>query len=167
MQIPSRLKNVSMEEIPNISSDIIEKLKELNIDSVCQLAVQSPIELAIEFEDALSNAESAATLIANARKLLKENSILTNEFTTADEVLQRRDKMPRYATGSDSFDSFLNGGFESQAITEIAGEFGTGKSQICHTLCVAANRLIENGQPKGSESTSTAGNIIRKYLQSR
>jgi transcription initiation factor TFIIB len=27
---------------------------------------------------------------------------------------------------------------ESQAITELAGEFGSGKSQICHTLCVTA-----------------------------
>ena len=25
------------------------------------------------------------------------------------------------------------------AITELAGEFGSGKSQICHTLCVTAN----------------------------
>jgi DNA repair protein RadA len=26
----------------------------------------------------------------------------------------------------------------------LAGEFGSGKSQICHTLCVAANKLIKN-----------------------
>ncbi|MGA9150698.1 MAG: hypothetical protein WBZ36_08975 [Candidatus Nitrosopolaris sp.] len=28
---------------------------------------------------------------------------------------------------------FLKGGIETQAITEIAGEFGSGKSQICYT----------------------------------
>jgi DNA repair protein RadA len=33
----------------------------------------------------------------------------------------------------------LKGGLETQAITEIAGEFGSGKSQICYTLCVTAN----------------------------
>jgi DNA repair protein RadA len=32
----------------------------------------------------------------------------------------------------------LKGGIESQAITELTGEFGSGKSQICHTLCVTA-----------------------------
>lgn len=32
----------------------------------------------------------------------------------------------------------MKGGVESQAITELAGEFGSGKSQICHTLCVTA-----------------------------
>src|SRR5437588_9998972 len=28
-------------------------------------------------------------------------------------------------------------------MTEIAGEFGTGKSQICYTLCVTANMPID------------------------
>jgi hypothetical protein len=32
--MPSRLKKVTLEEIPNITSDIIEKLRELNIKSV-------------------------------------------------------------------------------------------------------------------------------------
>jgi hypothetical protein len=31
-----------MEDIPSITSDIIERLKKLNIDSVYQLAVRSP-----------------------------------------------------------------------------------------------------------------------------
>ncbi len=42
------------------------------------------------------------------------------------------------------YDSFLNGGIETQSITEIAGEFGSGKSQICHTLCAAAIALLED-----------------------
>jgi DNA repair protein RadA len=150
----SRLKDVAMETIPNITSDMIEKLKKLNINSVYQLAVQNPVELATEYEDTSVNVESASTLIATARKTLIENGVLTNEFSTADEVLEKRNKMSRYATGSENFDGLLNGGFETQAITELAGEFGSGKSQICHTLCVAASKLIENN-PDGD-----AGNII-------
>jgi DNA repair protein RadA len=144
MHKPSRLKEVTMECIPNITSDMIEKLKRLNISSVYQLAVQSPMELALEYEDTSLNIDSASTLIANARKILTEHGVLANEFFTADEFLDKRNRMSRYATGSDSFDNLLNGGFESQAITELAGEFGSGKSQICHTLCVAATKLIEN-----------------------
>jgi DNA repair protein RadA len=146
-----------LEEIPNIASDAIEKLKKLNINSVYQLAVQSPFELAREYEDASFSVESASKLIANARKILTEYKVLANEFSTADEVLDKRNKMSRHTTGSESFDDFLNGGFESQAITELAGEFGSGKSQICHTLCVAANQLIENSR---DDKHSTTGNII-------
>jgi DNA repair protein RadA len=140
-----------MNEIPDITSDMIVKLKKLNIDSVYQLAVQNPIELASEFEDISLDIESASKLIANARKILIENDVLANEFSTADEALEKRNKLSRYVIGSENFDKFLNGGFETQAITELVGEFGSGKSQLCHTLCVAANQLIENSQ---------AGNII-------
>jgi DNA repair protein RadA len=155
----SRLKEVTMEEIPDITSDIIEKLKKLNITSVYQLAVQSPVELASEYEDTSLNVGSASTLIANARKILIEHNVLASEFSTADEVLEKRNKLSRYVIGSEGFDRFLNGGFESQAITELAGEFGSGKSQICHTLCVAANQLIENSRNDDDKHSAT-GNII-------
>jgi hypothetical protein len=122
MHRPSRLKQVTMEDIPNITSDIIEKIKTLHITSVYQLAVQSPVELASEYEDTSLSIESASTLIANARKILIENNALTNEFSTADQFLEKRNKMSRYATGSESFDRFLSGGFETQAITELACE---------------------------------------------
>ena len=69
-----------MEKIPDITSDLIEMLRKLNINSIYQLAVQNPIELALECEDKSLNIESASRLIANARKILIENQVLTNEF---------------------------------------------------------------------------------------
>ena len=59
-------------------------------------------------------------------------------------MLKKRNKISRYSTGSSNFDTFLDGGFETQSITEIAGEFGSGKTAICHTLCAAAIALLEN-----------------------
>ncbi|HKX80893.1 MAG TPA: DNA repair and recombination protein RadA, partial [Nitrososphaera sp.] len=49
-------------------------------------------------------------------------------------------------------DELLLGGIETQAITEFYGEFGSGKSQICHTLCVTAQQPPEEG--------GLGGNII-------
>lgn len=34
------------------------------------------------------------------------------------------------------FSKLLAGGIESMAITEVFGEFRTGKTQLSHTLCV-------------------------------
>jgi DNA repair protein RadA len=144
MHMLSRLREVHMEEIPSITSDMIDKLKKLNINSVYQLAVQNPAELALEFPDTSLSVESASILIANARKILIDNKVLSQEFLTADDLLEKRSKLSRYATGSENFDNLLNGGFETQAITELVGEFAAGKSQICHTLCVAASKLIKN-----------------------
>ncbi len=59
---------------------------------------------------------------------------------------ERRKNLLKCTTGSTKLDLFLKGGIETQAMTEIAGEFGSGKSQICYTLCVTANMpLDKNG----------------------
>jgi len=142
----SRLREVIMEDIPDITSDTVDRLRKLNINSVYQLAVQTPCELALEINDGLFGIGEASNLIGNARKILTERQILSKEFSTADDLLEKRNKISRYTTGSEKFDIFLNGGFETQAITEIAGEFGSGKSQICHALCVATNNLVENNK---------------------
>jgi DNA repair protein RadA len=119
----SLFKELTVEEIPDITSDMLDKLRKLNIKSVYQLAVQIPSELAFEPNDISVDVESAAKLIGNARKILTESEILSKEFLTADDMLEKRTNVSRYSTGSSNFDTFLNGGIESQSITEIAGEF--------------------------------------------
>jgi DNA repair protein RadA len=158
--ISSRHKEVMMEEIDDITSDMLDKLRKLNINSVHQLAVQIPSELAFEINDAFIDIESAAKLIGNAHKILTENEIIAKEFSTADDMLETRNKISRYSTGSSNFDTFLNGGFETQLVTEIAGEFGSGKSQMCQTLCAAAIALMENNRLDKQESQIPPHSII-------
>src|SRR3712207_5173013 len=88
---------------------------------------------------------SDLTFIMAAQKLLRESGILDNEFTTADVELEKRKSLLRCSTGAKSLDELLLGGIETQAITEFYGEFGSGKSQICHTLCVTAQLPVEQG----------------------
>lgn len=160
----SHSKETTLDEIPDITSDIREKLKELlHIDSVSQLAVQIPIELALKLGDDEVDVKAANRLITNARKILAQDESL---FSTADQILEKRNKISRYTTGSEKFDDFLSGGFESQSITELAGEFGSGKSQICHTLCIAANKLLEKSKfasdtnNSNKNESAAAGSVI-------
>lgn len=57
-------------------------------------------------------------------------------FTTATEYHNRRSDVVKITTGSSQLDDILGGGMETGSITELYGEFRTGKSQICHTLAV-------------------------------
>jgi hypothetical protein len=41
------------------------------------------------------------------------------------------------------------GGIETGSITELFGEFRTGKTQICHTLCVTAQLPLDQGGGEG------------------
>ena len=44
--------------------------------------------------------------------------------------------MERIFTGSKSLDSLFGGGIEVGAVTQFYGDPVTGKTQLCHTLCV-------------------------------
>jgi DNA repair protein RadA len=138
-------RNVAELEIGNIEGigpTTARKMKEAGISSVMELATAIPEELATDLG---GSKETAATFIMAAQKLLRESGILDNEFTTADIELEKRKSLLRCSTGSKSLDELLLGGIETQAITEFYGEFGSGKSQICHTLCVTAQQPVEQG----------------------
>ena len=77
------------------------------------------------------------------------SQILILGFKTSDIILDERKKLLKITTGSSELDNLLGGGFESNSITEIFGEFRTGKTQICHTLCVTAQLSKNNGGGEG------------------
>lgn len=52
-------------------------------------------------------------------------------------------------TGSKCLDTLLGSGIETGTITEIFGEFRTGKTQLCHTLCVTCQLPIKDGGGAG------------------
>ena len=57
-------------------------------------------------------------------------------FQSAKDYFEKRKEVLYVGTGSSALDTLLGGGIETGSITEIFGEFRTGKTQICHTLCV-------------------------------
>ncbi|KAG0252268.1 recombinase rad51 [Mortierella polycephala] len=80
-----------------------------------------------------------ALLLIKGISEAKADKIITEVpmgFTTATEFHQRRSGMLQITTGSGELDKLLGGGIETGAITELFGEFRTGKSQICHMLAV-------------------------------
>lgn len=68
--------------------------------------------------------------------IAEANKLVPMGFTTATEFHSKRSELIQLSTGSRELDKLLGGGFETGSITEIFGEFRTGKTQICHTLAV-------------------------------
>jgi DNA repair protein RadA len=65
-------------------------------------------------------------------------------------ILERRRHVGKLKTGSGAFDELLGGGMESQSITELYGEFGSGKTQVAHQLAVNVQLGNERGGLDGS-----------------
>lgn len=87
---------------------------------------------------------------AKADKLLQEASKLVRMgFRSASEIYQTRSNIVYVSTGSKELDNLLGGGIETGSITEIFGEFRSGKSQLCHTLAVNCQLPISLGGAEG------------------
>jgi len=86
-------------------------------------------------------------------------------FTTATEYDRSRKNILKISTGSKELDKLLAGGIESASLTEIFGEFRTGKTQICHTICVTCQLPIEkNGGEGKAMYIDTEGTFRPKRL---
>jgi DNA repair protein RadA len=83
------------------------------------------------------------------------------EYLTGVEVFERCKRRRRITTGSQNLDSLLGGGVETQAITEFFGEFGSGKTQLCHQLAVNVQLPEESGGLKKSAIYIDTENTFR------
>src|SRR3989442_8026456 len=152
---PLPILDLKIQDIEGIGPTTARKLKESGIVSPMDLAVASAEELS---ERINTSKESAASFIISTQKLLRDSRVLENEFVTAEAALEKRRLMHRCFTGSQALDELLLGGVETQAVTEFYGEFGSGKSQICHTLCVTARQPTSScGLDSGTIYIDTEG----------
>ena len=132
-------KEQSIEDLPGVGAATAEKLKEAGYATLMAIAVASPGELV----------ETAGVGEAVARKIINTaRNNLDMGFISGEELLQKRAKVLRISTGSKAFDALIGGGFESAAITECYGQFGSGKTALGHQLAVNALDINENGDPQ-------------------
>ena len=82
---------------------------------------------------------------------MKVNSLgnLIQCCSQAADVMQQRQDLITLTTGSTALDELLKGGIETGSITELYGEFRTGKTQLCHQLCVTCQLPRSQGGGEG------------------
>ncbi|GMQ11738.1 hypothetical protein CsSME_00054242 [Camellia sinensis var. sinensis] len=70
-------------------------------------------------------------------------------FTSASQLHAQRLEIIQITSRSRELDKVLEGGIETGSITEIYGEFRSGKTQLCHTLCVTCQLPLDQGGGEG------------------
>jgi len=127
-------------ETAGIASSDIKKLREAGFHTVEGVAFSTK-KVLIEIKGISEG---------KADKLLEAaHKIVPLGFTTATEAHATRAELIQISTGSKQLDSLLEGGIETGSITEIFGEFRTGKSQLCHTLAVISQLPLDQGGAEG------------------
>ncbi len=115
-------------ELDGINDRVKNVLAEANICTVKDIVVRG----AVNISEATGIPIDQCNRVYNkAKSKLEQLGIISRPFTTdtyEEETI---------SLGSKSLDSLLGGrGLHTRAVTEFFGEGNSGKTQICHTLCI-------------------------------
>ncbi|KAL0234903.1 hypothetical protein GEMRC1_001488 [Eukaryota sp. GEM-RC1] len=137
---PLALETIDRLTEAGISSTDVKKLKEAGFYTVKAVIMHTKKDLCAV--RGLSEAKVEKILEAAGK-------LVFSGFASGREVASRRANIIKISTGSSEFDTLLGGGIETMSITEVFGEFRTGKTQICHTLCVTTQLPRTMGGAQG------------------
>ena len=139
-------RNIELDILDDIGPATKIHLIEAGIKSIKELLIRGPHDVSAVTGMTM---EKAVDLCNQARIKLEELDIIQKTFIPATELYNKRKNIERISTGSKNFDYLLGGGFEVNAITELYGEFGSGKTQICHTSSVMVQLKKSEGGLEG------------------
>ncbi|APX97873.1 DNA repair and recombination protein RadA [Natronorubrum daqingense] len=136
------MPEADLETLPGVGPATADKLHDAGFESFQSLAVASPSELS----NTADVGESTASDIVRAAR----DAADIGGFETGTTVLERRNEIGKLSWHIDEVDDLLGGGIETQSITEVYGEFGSGKSQVTHQMAVNVQLPKEVGGLHGS-----------------
>ena len=142
-----------IEDLPGVGPTTADKLREAGYTTVESIATISPVELA---EVAEIGESTAKKLIRAAREVANVGG-----FKTGWDIFEQRKNVKKLKTLVPELDELLGGGMETQAITEMYGEFGSGKSQIAHQMAVNVQLPEDRGGLSGSALFIDTENTFR------
>ncbi len=113
-------------DLPGVGPTTAQKMIEAGYTSIESIAVATPHELS----------QVTGIPIPTAQKIIQvAREALDIRFKTALELKKERLTVKKITTSSRNLDELLGGGIETRTITELFGEFGSGK-------CVSGDTLI-------------------------
>ena len=136
------MEDVRLDSLEGVGPVTMRRMSDAGVNNMMDLIVRGPVELA---DITGMDKDSCEKIVTKARKHLAETGALAQEFVSAADIYKRRQEIGKISTGTECLDSLFDGGVETQALTEVYGEFGCGKTQFCHTLCVMVQKAVGEG----------------------
>ena len=152
------MEDIRLDSLEGVGPVTARKLTDAGIHNMMDLIVRGPVEIA---DITGMEKDTSEKLVNKARQYLSDGGVLSKEFVSAADIYKRRQEIGKITTGTECLDTLFDGGVETQALTEVYGEFGCGKTQFCHTLCVMVQKSIEEGGLDGGVLYIDSENTFR------
>jgi DNA repair protein RadA len=126
-----KMEKLGVQDLPGVGAATAEKLEQAGFRDLMSIAVATLGEIV----ETTGVSEAVARKMVNAAR-----DSMKMGFETGTDIMKKRELVSKISTGSENFNTLMGGGFETGAITECFGEFGSGKTQVGHLLAV--NSLV-------------------------
>ena len=140
------MEDLRLDSLEGVGPVTTRKLSDAGIHNIMDLIVRGPVEIS---EITGMDKDTTEKIVNKARQQLVEEGLISKDFVTATEIYKRRQDIGKITTGTNCLDTLFDGGIETQALTEVYGEFACGKTQFCHTMCVMVQKPKEEGGLEG------------------
>ncbi len=140
------MEDLRLDSLEGVGPVTTRKLSDAGIHNIMDLIIRGPVEIS---EITGMDKDTTAKIVNKARQQLVEEGLILKDFVTATEIYKRRQDIGKITTGTNCLDTLFDGGIETQALTEVYGEFACGKTQFCHTMCVMVQKPKEEGGLEG------------------
>ena len=147
-----------LDSLAGVGPVTTRKLNDAGVHSIMDLIVRGPVEIS---ELTGMDIDTSGKLVEKARAGLVEGGLISKDFISASELYKKRQSIGKITTGTECLDNLFEGGVETQALTEVYGEFGCGKTQFCHTMCVQVQKPKEEGGLEGGVLYIDSENTFR------
>jgi DNA repair protein RadA len=116
-----------IELLKGVGSSALTKFQSINLTTIEELS-QTDVSVLIK----AGFTENAANKFIKSAK----ESIEKSSFISGIELIERENERERLTTNVPELNDLVRGGIPTSAITQIYGEYGSGKSQFVHQLAI-------------------------------
>jgi DNA repair protein RadA len=133
--------DLSVGQLEGVGAVTTKKLESFGITNIIDVCVRGGKEVA---EITGVDKSKANNWVFNSQKILEEHGFIRKTDMDIMELMEYQEAQPRLASKCNEVDDLFSGGLVSEAVYEIYGEFGCGKTQLCLSLAAEA---LANDEP--------------------
>ena len=159
----------SVTQLEGVGAMTEKKLTEFGVSSIIDICIRGAAEVAEITGVAKSKADN---WVFKSQKILEEAGLIRRTDMGTVELLEYQENYDTLPCKCDDIDKLISGGVKPEAIYEVYGEFGSGKTQFCNSLTVEAINAEKNVIWIDCEDTFRPQRIIeilkaREYVEDR
>lgn len=131
--------DIGLEQLKGVGKVTITKLADYGITNLFDLCIRGAREI-----EELTGADktTAQGWVLKAKHKLEENGLVRSTQMSALDLLNYQENIDKIVLNVKEVDELLGGGMSPEALYEIYGEFGSGKTQFSLTACA---QVLANG----------------------